>query len=55
MDSVDIGGKLMTNYLEELLPYRQFDLMGENYIVDSVKEACRFVSLNYERDMERAR
>lgn len=45
----------MTNYLKELLSYRQFDLMGENYIVNSVKEACCFVTLDYERDMERAR
>ena len=52
---MDIGGKLLTNYLKEQLSYRQFDLMSENYIVNSVKEECCFVTLDYERDMERAR
>ncbi|KAI5123138.1 hypothetical protein M0805_000841 [Coniferiporia weirii] len=52
---VDVGGKLLTNHLKELLSYRQYDLMGETYITNDVKERCCYVSTNYKKDMELAR
>ena len=52
---VDIGGKLLTNYLKEMLSYRQLDLMGEVFIANDVKEKSCFVSSDYKRDMEWAR
>ena len=52
---IDIGGKLLTNYLKELLSYRQFDLMAETYIANDVKEKCCYVATNYKRDMELSR
>ena len=55
MGRVDIGGKLLTNYLKEMLSYRQLDLMGEVFIANDVKEKSCFVSSDYKRDMEWAR
>ena len=55
MHRLDIGGKLLTNYLKELLSFRQFDLMGETYITNDVKERCCYVSTNYDEDMELSR
>ncbi|PAV17423.1 actin ARP6 [Pyrrhoderma noxium] len=52
---IDVGGKLLTNHLKEMLSYRQLDLMGETYITNEVKERCCYVSLDYSRDMELAR
>ncbi|THH05662.1 hypothetical protein EW145_g4632 [Phellinidium pouzarii] len=52
---VDVGGKLLTNHLKELLSYRQYDLMGETYITNDVKEKCCYVSTNYKKDMEDVR
>ena len=55
MHRLDVGGKLLTNYLKELLSFRQFDLMGETYITNDVKEWCCYVSTNYDADMELSR
>ena len=55
MHRLDVGGKLLTNYLKELLSFRQFDLMGETYITNDVKERCCYVSTNYDADMELSR
>lgn len=52
---IDIGGKLLTNYLKELLSYRQYDLMAETYIANDVKEKCCYVATNYAQDMELTR
>ena len=55
MGRVDIGGKLLTNYLKEMLSYRQLDLVGEVFIANDVNERSCFVSSDYKRDMELAR
>ncbi|EJC98960.1 actin-like protein ARP6 [Fomitiporia mediterranea MF3/22] len=52
---LDIGGKLLTNHLKELLSLRQYDLMGETYITNDIKEKCCYVSTNYKEDMESSR
>lgn len=52
---IDVGGKLLTNHLKEMLSYRQLDLMGETYIANEVKERCCYVSMDFSRDMELAR
>ncbi|KAL5501343.1 ARP6_2 [Sanghuangporus vaninii] len=52
---LDVGGKFLTNYLKELLSFRQYDLMGETYITNDVKERCCYVSTNYKEDMEFSR
>ncbi|XP_006462962.1 hypothetical protein AGABI2DRAFT_72217 [Agaricus bisporus var. bisporus H97] len=49
---VDVGGKLLTNHLKELVSYRQWNMMDETFIVNDVKEKCCFVSQNLKSDLE---
>ncbi len=50
--SVDVGGKLLTNHLKELVSYRQWNMMDETFIVNDVKEKCCFLSQDFKRDLE---
>lgn len=49
---LDVGGKLLTNHLKELVSFRQWNMMDETYIVNDVKEKCCYVTNAYEQDME---
>ncbi|KDR83036.1 hypothetical protein GALMADRAFT_58042 [Galerina marginata CBS 339.88] len=49
---LDVGGKLLTNQLKELVSFRQWNMMDETYIMNQVKESCCFVSTNYKQDIE---
>ena len=48
---VDVGGHLLTNYLKEVLSYRQLNLMDDGRTVETAKEALGVVSLDFDRDM----
>ncbi|KAK3381939.1 actin family [Podospora didyma] len=50
---LQVGGKLMTNYLARLLSVRHFDMRNEPYIVNEMKEAACYVSLDFNRDLEK--
>lgn len=50
---LDVGGKLMTNYLMRLLSLRHYDMRNDPYIVNEIKEQACFVSLDFKGDMER--
>ncbi|KAK4187042.1 hypothetical protein QBC35DRAFT_515759 [Podospora australis] len=50
---LDVGGKLMTNYLTRLLSVRHFDMRNETYIVNEMKEAACYVSLDFKSDLEK--
>ena len=52
---LDVGGKLLTNQLKELVSFRQWNMMDETYIMNQVKESCCFVSLDVARDLEACR
>ncbi|CDO69876.1 hypothetical protein BN946_scf184884.g35 [Trametes cinnabarina] len=52
---IDVGGKLLTNHLKEVISFRQWNLMEETHIVNEVKEACCFVSEDFARDLEACR
>ncbi|KAL1673978.1 actin-domain-containing protein [Schizophyllum commune] len=52
---VDVGGKLLTNHLKELVSFRQWNMMDQTAVMNHVKETCCFVSLDFARDLERAR
>ncbi|CAA7262815.1 unnamed protein product [Cyclocybe aegerita] len=52
---LDMGGKLLTNHLKELVSFRQWNMMEETYIMNQVKETCCFVSANYKQDIETCR
>lgn len=50
---LEVGGKLMTNFLARLISLRQYDMRNDTYLVNEIKEACCYVSQDFKRDMER--
>ncbi|KAJ7763203.1 actin-related protein Arp6 [Mycena maculata] len=52
---LDVGGKLLTNQLKELVSFRQWNMMDETHIMNHVKETCCFVSQDFTRDLEACR
>ena len=52
MDRVNVGGKLLTNYLKELVSFRQWYMMEDTYIINAAKESCCYVSLDFEKDQD---
>lgn len=48
---IDIGGKMLTNHLMDLISYRQLNVMDESYVINQVKEDSCFVSQNFVGDM----
>ncbi|KAK7046506.1 actin-related protein Arp6 [Favolaschia claudopus] len=49
---LDVGGKLLTNQLKELVSFRQWNMMEETFIMNHVKETCCFVSQDFKKDIE---
>eukprot|EP00898_Chlorokybus_atmophyticus_P005006 jgi/Chlat1/5506/Chrsp360S00836 len=45
----------LTNYLKELVSYRQWNMMDESWILEDVKEKLCFSSLDLQRDLNIAR
>jgi actin-related protein 6 len=52
---INIGGKHLTNYLKEIISYRQLMVMDETYVMNQLKEDVCFVSTNFENDMKTAK
>lgn len=52
---LDVGGKLLTNQLKELVSFRQWNMMNETYIMNHVKESCCFLTSDFSRDLEACR
>ena len=52
---INVGGKHLTNYLKEIISYRQLMVMDETYVINSVKEEACFVSTNFDLDMKIAK
>jgi actin-related protein 6 len=50
---LDIGGKLLTNYLTRLISVRHFDMRSETYMVNEMKEAACYVSLDFKGDLDK--
>ncbi|KAJ2869758.1 Actin- protein 6 [Coemansia asiatica] len=51
---MDVGGRLLTNYLKETVSFRYWDMMDETFIMNAVKERCCFVTQDFYRDLETA-
>lgn len=49
---IDVGGKLLTNHLKELVSFRQWNMMDETYVMNEVKETCCYVSRDFGVDLE---
>uniref|UniRef100_A0A336LZW8 Actin-related protein 6 n=1 Tax=Culicoides sonorensis TaxID=179676 RepID=A0A336LZW8_CULSO len=52
---IDVGGKVLTNHLKEIISYRQLNVMDETYVINQVKEDSCYVSQNFYEDMQKAR
>lgn len=52
---MDVGGKLLTNQLKEVVSYRQWNMMDETYIMNRAKESCCYVSTQFIADLENCR
>jgi actin-related protein 6 len=50
---LNVGGKHLTNHLADLLAIHEINLKEDPWIANEVKEACCFVTDNFQRDMER--
>ena len=50
---LEVGGKLLTNYLTRLLSLRHFDMRNDGYIVNEIKEAACYISLDFKRDLDK--
>ncbi|KAI4096649.1 MAG: hypothetical protein LQ344_000789 [Seirophora lacunosa] len=50
---LDIGGRLLTNYLKEILSIRHYNLINEEHLVNEAKEKTCFVSNDFKNDLER--
>ena len=48
---VNVGGKLLTNYLKEVISYRQWNFMDEFLLVNEVKDSLCFVSQDFVADL----
>ncbi|XP_056138130.1 actin-related protein 6 [Lampris incognitus] len=49
---INVGGKLLTNHLKEIISYRQLHVMDETYVINQVKEDVCYVSQDFYKDME---
>jgi len=52
---INVGGKHLTNYLKEIISYRQLVVLEETYVMNQVKEEVCFVSTQFDSDMNIAR
>jgi actin-related protein 6 len=49
---LDVGGKLLTNHLKELVSFRHWDMTESTHVINQIKERCCFVSRDFARDLE---
>ncbi|XP_042571330.1 actin-related protein 6-like isoform X1 [Cyprinus carpio] len=49
---INVGGKLLSNHLKEIISYRQLHVMDETYVINQVKEDVCYVSQDFYKDME---
>ncbi|CAK7206175.1 Actin-related protein 6 [Sporothrix eucalyptigena] len=50
---LDVGGKLLTNYLTKLLSVRHYDMRHDTYIVNEMKEKACYVALDFAADLDK--
>ncbi|KAJ8576795.1 hypothetical protein ON010_g2411 [Phytophthora cinnamomi] len=50
---INVGGKLLTNYLKEIVSYRQWNVMDDTPVINELKEALCYCSLDFDNDLKR--
>ncbi|KAI1321205.1 Actin- protein 6 [Mortierella claussenii] len=49
---INVGGKLLTNHLKEIISFRSWNMMDETHLVNEVKEACCYVSNKFWEELD---
>lgn len=49
---INVGGKLLTNYLKEIVSYRQWNVMDETPVINELKEALCHCSMGFESELK---
>lgn len=49
---IDVGGKVITNYLKEVVSHRYWNMMEATYLMNIIKERVCYVPTNFEADMK---
>lgn len=52
---INVGGKVLTNHLKEVISYRQLHVMEETYVMNQCKEDLCFVSTEFNQDLKIAK
>ena len=48
---LNVGGKLLTNHLKQVVSYRAYNVMDETHLINDVKERLCYVSLDFETEL----
>lgn len=51
---LNVGGKLLTNHLKDIISYRQYNVMEETYVINQVKEDTCYVAENVNEELKLA-
>lgn len=49
---IDVGGKLLTNLLNESISFKEVNLHGETFLVNDMKEQLCYVSTDFQNDLD---
>lgn len=50
---LNVGGKLLTNYLKEVVSFRQWDVRDDTRVMDELKHALCYCALDFDAEMRR--
>ncbi|CAI5735728.1 unnamed protein product [Peronospora destructor] len=50
---INVGGKLLTNYLKEIVSFRQWNVMDDTRVINELKETLCYCSMEFENDLHR--
>ena len=49
---IDVGGKLLTNLLNEQISYKEVNLQGETHLVNEIKENLCYVATQFQTELD---
>jgi actin-related protein 6 len=49
---MDVGGKLLTNLLNEQISYKEVNLYGEAHLVNEMKESLCYVAADFQQELD---
>eukprot|EP01125_Pyxidicula_operculata_P017547 TRINITY_DN6145_c0_g1_i5.p1 TRINITY_DN6145_c0_g1~~TRINITY_DN6145_c0_g1_i5.p1 ORF type:complete len:436 (+),score=65.16 TRINITY_DN6145_c0_g1_i5:72-1379(+) len=52
---IDVGGKVLTNYLKEIVSHRHWNMMSETILMNTIKERTCYVPSDFQRDLNIAK